>query len=162
MIVYHFDRRSVKPQLTARLRSFRSSRLAAIAALLLAAAAGLPLPGACAASAEPGSIHAWVSNYSGELGDGTFGTSRRTPVPVSGPTDAVAVSSGGSHCVALRRDGTVAAWGSNNLGQLGDGTSQNARITPITVSGLPAAAAVRAGPRADGTYRRDFGQSGCQ
>jgi len=51
---------------------------------------------------------------------------------LSGVTD---VSSGCAHSLAVKKDGTVWAWGSNYYGQLGDGTTTN-RYTPVKVSGL--------------------------
>ena len=42
---------------------------------------------------------------------------------MAGLTDVVAVASGALHNLALRRDGTVWAWGWNGVGQLGDGTT---------------------------------------
>ena len=41
-------------------------------------------------------------------------------------TNVVAVAAGAYHSLALRGDGTVWAWGRNNLGQLGDGTKLRA------------------------------------
>jgi alpha-tubulin suppressor-like RCC1 family protein len=71
--------------------------------------------------------------------------------------------------LALRSDGTVWAWGSNEDGQLGDGTTTN-RSTPVQVSGLSNVTAVAAGAshslalRGDGTVwawgGRNFGQLG--
>jgi alpha-tubulin suppressor-like RCC1 family protein len=43
---------------------------------------------------------------------------------------------GANHSVALRADGTVWAWGNNELSQLGDGTT-TAHPTPVQVTGLP-------------------------
>ena len=42
--------------------------------------------------------------------------------PVEGVTDAVQVVAGTAHFCARRRDGTASCWGSNNYGQLGNGT----------------------------------------
>jgi alpha-tubulin suppressor-like RCC1 family protein len=77
-------------------------------------------------------------------------------VRVSGLTSVTAVAAGGSHSLALRGDGTVWAWGFNNVGQLGDGTT-TPRSTAGQVSGLTGATALAAGNshsvvlRGDGT-----------
>ncbi|MFG2819837.1 CARDB domain-containing protein [Kitasatospora sp. NPDC048365] len=86
-----------------------------------------------------GTVLAWGNNAFGQLGDGTF-TDRTTPAPVcaagqSAPCSSwlggvVAVSAGSGHSLALRADGTVLAWGSNSVGQLGDGTLTQ-RYTPV-------------------------------
>ena len=60
---------------------------------------------------------------------------RSTPVPVSGLTGVVAIAAGGHHSLAVKSDGTVWAWGCNDYGQLGDGTTTN-RLTPVQTSGL--------------------------
>jgi len=49
--------------------------------------------------------------------------------------DMVAIAGGDFHTIALRRDGTVWAWGDNGWGQLGDGTTTN-RSIPVQVQGL--------------------------
>ncbi len=56
----------------------------------------------------------------------------------------MAVSAYGGHELALKNDGTVWAWGDNNLGQLGDGTTTN-RYTPVQVLGLSGVTAIAAG-----------------
>jgi alpha-tubulin suppressor-like RCC1 family protein len=45
----------------------------------------------------------------------------------------VSVAGGQAHSVVLMSDGTVYAWGLNNYGQLGDGTT-TASSSPVTVS----------------------------
>ncbi|MGI6166243.1 MAG: RCC1 domain-containing protein [Limnochordia bacterium] len=62
---------------------------------------------------------AWGRNESGQLGDGTEYLSRHpiglgTPVQVKGPTNIIAVVGGSTHSLALRVDGTVWSWGTNN------------------------------------------------
>ncbi|MGA5700823.1 hypothetical protein [Peterkaempfera bronchialis] len=59
-------------------------------------------------------------------GDGTT-TSRTTPVRVAGLSGAVQVSIGSYHGAAVRSDGTVWTWGYNAYGQLGDGTTTDAK-----------------------------------
>src|SRR6185312_8182251 len=57
----------------------------------------------------------------GQVGDGTKGANRLTPVQVKNLTGVTMVSAGADHSMALKSDGTVWAWGQNNDGQLGDG-----------------------------------------
>ncbi|WP_327324223.1 CAP domain-containing protein [Streptomyces sp. NBC_01210] len=82
-----------------------------------------------------GTVWAWGLNSAGQLGDGTT-TERHVPVKVQGVTGVVAIAAAGTgHSLALKRDGTVWAWGSNNWGQLGDGT-QTDRHIPGKVQGV--------------------------
>ncbi len=57
-----------------------------------------------------------------------------------------ALAGGNLHSLAITTDGTVAAWGYNQWGQLGDGTTTN-RTTPVQVSGLSGVIAVGGGAR---------------
>ncbi|MCX6225109.1 MAG: RCC1 repeat-containing protein, partial [Bacteroidia bacterium] len=84
-----------------------------------------------------GTVLAWGYNAYGQLGDGTS-TFRNTPVQVSGLTGIITqIAAGGSHTVALTKDGAVWAWGLNSSGQLGDGTgTKTDSDTPVKVSGL--------------------------
>ncbi|MGC9079924.1 MAG: RCC1 domain-containing protein, partial [Nanopusillaceae archaeon] len=54
------------------------------------------------------------------------------------------IAAGGSHTCALLSDGTVKCWGSNDDGQLGDGTNVY-RHTPVIVQNLSNAIAIAAG-----------------
>ena len=86
-----------------------------------------------------GTLTAWGYNFDGELGDNTS-TSRSAPVVVNASSGIsalfgrkmVAISTGGYHSLALCSDGTLAAWGSNDNGQLGDNTTTN-RNAPVAV-----------------------------
>ncbi|MCK5801654.1 MAG: hypothetical protein KAI66_02420, partial [Lentisphaeria bacterium] len=71
-----------------------------------------------------GTVYTWGSRSHGQLGDGVRETGRPAPRPVLVPslTNVTAIAGGGSHSLALRKDGTVYAWGSNWNGQLGNGT----------------------------------------
>src|SRR5262249_61858267 len=78
------------------------------------------------------------------------------PVLVGGVPNAVAVAGGGFHSMALQLDGSVYAWGRNDHGQVGDGSTTN-RTTPVPVGGLSGVVALGAGEshsfaiKADGT-----------
>ena len=54
------------------------------------------------------------------------------------------IASGRAHAIALKSDGTVWAWGYNDDGQLGDGTTTN-RSTPVQISGLSDVTAIAGG-----------------
>ena len=66
------------------------------------------------------------------------------PMRVPNLADVVAISAGGSHSLALLKDGTVRAWGWNRFGQVGDGTAVD-RNTPTVVQGVRNAVAIAAG-----------------
>ncbi len=50
------------------------------------------------------------------------------------------VATGGHQTCAWKTDGSAWCWGTNEFGQLGDGTQEN-RSTPVRVLGLPSAVA---------------------
>jgi alpha-tubulin suppressor-like RCC1 family protein len=84
-------------------------------------------------------VHAWGGNSSGQIGDGTSGTNRLSPVNIttsgtlSGKT-VVAIAAGQYHTLARCSDNTVHAWGWNGYGQIGDGTGTNERTSPVNIS----------------------------
>ena len=89
-----------------------------------------------------GNVYAWGYNGYGQLGDGTS-TTRNAPVRVKTPDrntypdlpkdfTYLQVSAGTNHSLALGSDGNTYAWGNNNRGQLGDGTTSN-RYAPVRV-----------------------------
>ena len=81
-----------------------------------------------------GAVQCWGDNAGGQVGDGT-NNERHLPVTVSGfAAGAVAVAAGGGHSCVLTSAGGVQCWGSNGLGQLGDGT-WSSHWTPADVPG---------------------------
>lgn len=80
-----------------------------------------------------GQLWSWGTNDFGQLGDGTT-THRLTPVAVKIPagTRVRSVVAGRYHVLALSVDGSVLAWGRNQVGQLGDGTTAE-RHEPVRV-----------------------------
>lgn len=80
-----------------------------------------------------GTLWAWGYNNYGQLGDGTTAT-RLSPVPVGTETDWCSIGTDTfDNNLALKNDGTLWAWGLNNYGQLGDGTTDNSPV-PIPVN----------------------------
>ncbi|MFZ4790401.1 MAG: InlB B-repeat-containing protein [Candidatus Competibacteraceae bacterium] len=86
-----------------------------------------------------GTVWAWGANPAGQLGDGTTLTRYQpvqvvtgsTRVPLTGVT---VIAVGAQHSVAVKKDGTVWAWGSNQYGQLGDNSSPEVkRLYPVQV-----------------------------
>jgi alpha-tubulin suppressor-like RCC1 family protein len=95
-----------------------------------------------------GTVWAWGWNGFGQLGDGT-NFDRDTPVQVQNLGGVTAIAAGGAHSLALRIiappfDGIVQAWGSNDIGQLGDGTTMR-RLTPVQAVTLSEVTAVAGG-----------------
>jgi alpha-tubulin suppressor-like RCC1 family protein len=82
-----------------------------------------------------GTVRSWGRNQLGQTGDGTKVTPRQTPVTVQGLTNVVSIGTGRDFGLAVRADGTAWSWGSNDLGQLGDGTTTN-RLAPVQVPGV--------------------------
>jgi len=95
---------------------------------------------------QNGSVWSWGTNEYGQIGDGTSGFEnyRCVPGPVGGLGNIIAISAGGNHCLALRNDGRVYAWGTNWYGQLGDGTTDD-HYSPILLPSLTDVIAVSAG-----------------
>jgi alpha-tubulin suppressor-like RCC1 family protein len=88
----------------------------------------------CATKTD-GSAWCWGYNLNGRLGDGTV-ANRSSPVQVLGFSSGIArISAGGHQTCAVKTDGSVWCWGTNQFGQLGDGTTEN-RYEPVPVSGL--------------------------
>jgi alpha-tubulin suppressor-like RCC1 family protein len=97
----------------------------------------------CLAIGSDGKLYAWGFNASGELGNGTRNESS-IPLVVSLSVGVMpkAVAAGGEHSLAIGSNGTLYAWGQNNAGQLGNGTTKDS-WTPVEVS-LPAGVTPRA------------------
>ncbi|MGQ5393389.1 InlB B-repeat-containing protein [Paenibacillus sp. M.A.Huq-84] len=93
---------------------------------------------------KDGTVMGWGANGNGQLGDGTT-TDRLSPVQVSALSNIKAISGGTSyHTLALDGNGNVWAWGRNDNGDLGDGTTIQ-RNTPVQVTTLSNVKAIAAG-----------------
>ncbi|MEO7325908.1 MAG: hypothetical protein ABIW82_13875 [Dokdonella sp.] len=82
-----------------------------------------------------GQAHCWGYNVNGQLGLGTSSESTDVPVNVIGMQDgATLVAASWTDACAIR-NGTASCWGSNETGQIGDGT-YTLRSTPVAVASL--------------------------
>ena len=95
-------------------------------------------------------MYAWGQGNDGQLGVGSTANSA-VPLPATlpGGVTPIAVSEGYGTSLAVGSDGKVYAWGANQFGQLGDGTTTESR-TPLPVS-LPGGVAATAVSEGRGT-----------
>ena len=89
---------------------------------------------------KKGTIYAWGYNDYGQLGNGTSDssyTNQPTPVQYPGktgqPFQAKQISAGSWSALAIDTTDTVWAWGWNNRGQLGNGSTANRQYSPVRV-----------------------------
>ncbi|MBK5276202.1 MAG: hypothetical protein JJE30_14285 [Desulfuromonadales bacterium] len=124
-----------------------------------------------------GSLWAWGDNTNGQTGDGTVVPGIVSlpvrivlPAPLTN-NDWSAIAAGGGHSLARKANQTLWAWGFNGAGQIGNGTTIDARaplqLPPLTNSDWVAVAAGQLQSlalKSDGTLRswgnNTFGQLG--
>ena len=120
---------------------------------------------------ENGSVVAWGENDEGQLGNGASGSNKPlgmypkaslTPVKVTDLTGIIAIAAGLKHAIALRKDGTVWAWGNREDGAIGDGNGKpggSLRVlsatAPVAVRGLTGITQIAAGPNYNLALTRD-------
>jgi alpha-tubulin suppressor-like RCC1 family protein len=126
---------------------------------------GAPLSGVQAVSAgrnhalalrQDGTVLAWGASRI-LVGNPTADQAFPAPVVDSAGqpiTDIVAISAGSVHSLAVRRDGTLWAWGDNRMAQLGDGTSvQREFAAPVLdADGVPLTGIRAAGAPLQASY----------
>lgn len=108
-----------------------------------------------------GTVWSWGENLYGQLGNGTT-TDSNVPVQVSGlsgVTSAVAAT-GAFHCMAVKNDNTVWAWGRNTYGNLGDSTVAHKSI-PVQMLGISDVQGMAAGTNFSLVYKTDGTVWGC-
>lgn len=106
-------------------------------------ALGTAFSHSCALKSD-GTVACWGSNTQGELGQGGTSTFIASPVAVPALSGVAGFSAGGIHTCVLKTDASVACWGYNAFGQLGDGTTAD-KSSPVAVPGLSGVQALAAG-----------------
>ncbi|MDZ4154898.1 MAG: hypothetical protein U1E09_11330 [Methylococcales bacterium] len=101
-----------------------------------------------------GTVWGWGDNQQGELGTGLITYSEPVPVQAVGLTGIIDISTGGSSSsssYALKSDGTVWAWGGNEFGQFGNGSTCGSPFcgipTPTQIPGLTGIVEIASGYR---------------
>jgi RHS repeat-associated protein len=108
-----------------------------------------------------GNLYGWGDNTYGEIGTGPFLAAPPTPLALPGGASAIGIAAGESVSYAIGSDGILYAWGSNSVGQLGNGTTTSSP-TPVAVQ-LPAgvsAVSVSAGTGYSAGYALVVGTDG--
>ena len=100
-----------------------------------------------------GTVWAWGLTGNGELDGSASKTDYPAPVQVPGLSGITQVATDGFHALALRSDGTVWSWGTNDHGEVGDGTTAT-RFSPEPLS-LPAVTQIAVGTAASAAVRSD-------
>ena len=87
----------------------------------------------CSAIKTDGTLWVWGNSQSGQLGTNNTIVAISTPVTTfAGGTNWKQVSCGTLHTAAIKTDGTLWVWGSNNLGKLGINDAIQEKVTPVT------------------------------
>ena len=101
-----------------------------------------------------GSLWGWGRNYSGQLARPASTELVSTPTRIGSDTDWDQIRVGAGHCLALKTNGSLWAWGQNDCGQLGDGTTNNAS-SPQKIGSATDWKAIAAGAMSSYALKRD-------
>ena len=81
-----------------------------------------------------GEVRSWGADNDGQLGNGVSGTNSDVPVAVGGLSGVTGVAAGRFESFAILSGGQVDGWGSNNVGQLGDGAERTVSVSPTALA----------------------------
>eukprot|EP01156_Anaeramoeba_ignava_P008196 Anaeramoba_ignava/a356785_56.p1 GENE.a356785_56~~a356785_56.p1 ORF type:complete len:276 (-),score=-16.15 a356785_56:3-830(-) len=93
-------------------------------------------------------VYGWGRSINGVLGyNNSSVRTKENPVRIDGLDNIVELAAGTGHCLALREDGIVLAWGENEYGQLGFGRNNKIDFlcTPAPVEKLEGVRTISAG-----------------
>lgn len=105
--------------------------------------------GTAFAIGEDGKLYGWGHNALGQLGLGNDRVNKAEPTEMSIPgTHIVAIDAGYGHTAVLMKDGTLYTFGSNDYGQLGNGTTTDLFIPTILATAIANPVSVHCGKNA--------------
>ncbi|HEY0457924.1 MAG TPA: FG-GAP-like repeat-containing protein, partial [Pyrinomonadaceae bacterium] len=85
-----------------------------------------------------GKVFVWGDNFYGQVGNGAAGGAQLTPVQNATLNNVIEIETAGFTNYARLRDGAVQAWGINDAGQIGNGTTNatgcQCQTTPLNAS----------------------------
>lgn len=117
-----------------------------------------------AAVKADGTLWTWGLNSQGQLGNGESGLGVYSYVPVKVMDGVAAVNCGDNTTAAIKTDGTLWMWGSNQSGVLGNGEAKGNSSTPIKVmDGVAAVSCGSVAVKTDGSvwvWGKQLGDSG--
>ncbi len=90
-------------------------------------------------------LYCWGQDAFGESGDGSAGPARLTLYRVAAAGVWASVTAGEDHTCGITTAKNLYCWGYNGYGQVGDGTTENQRLTPVRVGGAGVWASATAG-----------------
>ncbi len=82
---------------------------------------------------EDGTLWGWGINQVGQMGDPSYPGRNGSPRQIGCDSDWHIVQAGGQHSLGIRTDGTLWAWGEDNVGQLGDGGTNTNQLIPVQI-----------------------------
>jgi len=82
-----------------------------------------------------GALYSWGNNSYGQLGLNSVGAFSNSPLQIGSSNNWTNISSGLNYTLALQTNGTLWAWGRNNLGQLGTSNTVN-YSSPVQVGAV--------------------------
>jgi alpha-tubulin suppressor-like RCC1 family protein len=94
---------------------------------------------------EDGTLWAWGSNFDGQIGINSADLSISTPTQVGTDEDWAQIAAGADHSLAIKTNGSLWAWGSDNLDQLGFEPGFDNQLTPVQIGATNDWAQVTAG-----------------
>jgi hypothetical protein len=114
------------------------------AAAMTQACAKLAVSASHGCAIRSGGLYCWGQNFAGQLGDATMQDSQSAVLASAVGEDVAEVGVASGRGCVRRHTGEVACWGTNDQGQIGDGTRMPS-LQPVVAHGLDDAAQIAVG-----------------
>lgn len=87
----------------------------------------------CGIRASDGVAFCWGRGLEGQLGNGSFSVYHLEPIAVSTTARFTDISAGGDHTLSISTMTSAESWGTNSVGQLGNGTTSSSATAVTTL-----------------------------